>query len=83
MTDPPNFPTPPLTQGQKITLAVSQLFVGFCIIFVAGTILHNYMPVPGYYGVDFEGLVLGIVVVLHIKRVAAVYQMTENDKKSE
>lgn len=79
-TNPPNVPTPPLTQKERIALAVSQLFVGLCIIFVAGTILHHYLPVPGTYGVLFEGLVLGIVVVLHVNRVAEVYQITEKDK---
>jgi hypothetical protein len=68
--------TPPLNQNQRIALAVSQLLIGIFIIFMAGTILHHYIPLPGASGVYFEGIFLGIVVVLHVKRVLAVYEET-------
>lgn len=77
MTDTPDVPTPPLSKNQRVALAVVQLLMGIFIIFMAGTILHHYMPVPGVYGVYFEGFVLGVVVVLHVNKVILVYKMTE------
>ena len=79
MTDPPNVPTPPLSENQRIALAVSQLLIGLFIIFMAGTILHHYLPLPGDYGVHFEGIFLGVVVVLHLGRVVEAYKMSGKD----
>lgn len=76
MTDPPNVPTPPLTQKQRIALFFSQLFIGLFIIFMSGTILHDYLPMPGSYGVHIEGIFLGVIVVLHLKRTFDVYEET-------
>lgn len=75
MTDPPSSP-PPLIENQRIALAVSQLLIGIFIIFMAGTILHHYIPLPGAFGVYFEGIFLGIVVVLHGNRVLELYEKT-------
>lgn len=74
MTDPPNVPTPPLSLNQRIALAVSQLLMGIFIIFMAGTILHHYMPLPGAFGVYVEGIILGILVILHGNRVLEAYE---------
>ena len=72
----PEHERPPLSEKQRVALAVSQLVIGLFIILMAGTILHHYLPFPGDYGVHLEGVLIGIFVVLHIKRVLVVYQMT-------
>lgn len=75
MIDPEHFP-PILTKKQRIALFFSQLFIGLFIIFMAGAILHHYLPMPGTYGVHYEGIFLGVIVVLHVKRVLEVYEET-------
>ncbi len=73
MIDPEHKP-PILSENQRIALAVSQLLIGIFIIFMAGTILHHYIPLPGVYGVYFEGILLGIMVILHGNRVLDLYE---------
>ena len=75
MTDPPSSP-PPLSENQALALAVSQLLIGLFIIFMAGTILHHYVPVSGPYGVYIEGILLGIMVIIHGNRVLEIYEKT-------
>jgi len=72
----PEHDTPPLSEKQRVALAVSQFVIGLFIILMAGTILHHYLPFPGEYGVHWEGILIGIFVVLHVKRVAYLYQAT-------
>jgi len=73
--DPPNNP-PPLSSKQRISLVIGQTFIGLFIIFMAGTILHYYVPVSGPYGVHIEGVLLGIFTVLHLRRVLQVWWET-------
>lgn len=74
--DPEN-DLPKLSQNQRVALFVSQLLIGLFIIFMAGAILHRYLPMPGAYGVHVEGLFLGVIVALHVKRVILVYEGTK------
>jgi len=75
LIDPPHSPQP-LSFKQRIALAVSQTAIGLFIIFMAGTILHYYVPVSGPYGVHIEGVLLGIFTVLHFRRVLQVWWET-------
>lgn len=50
--------------------------MGLFIIFMAGTILHYYLPVSGAYGVYIEGVLLGVIVALHVNKVINMYHET-------
>jgi len=79
----PEHRPPLLTHNQIISLVVGQLLVGIFIIFMGGTILHYYFPVSGDYGVYIEGIILGVLVVVHVNRVAQVYREAIRRREDE
>ena len=79
----PEHKQPLLTQKQILAVCVSQVVVGLFIIFMVGTFMHYYFPVSGDYGVHFEGLILGVLVALHLNRVAHVWRELVSRREEE